>query len=519
MHVGDLPRRNAFRYPHQLAWKSETGSWTWSEANRRINSLGNGLAKLGLRKGDRIGVLSQPTHQYAEIYFAAAKMGFVVVPLNWGLVTREIEFMLRDVEARALLVEDAGSATAAPALANLPELAHVIGIGPRHAFPYDYEDLVATADESEPEVDVDETELYAIRFTSGTTGLPKGCPFSHRQVLQRSVYFLAQIPHSHHDVALMVSPLYVGVGSSMLISYTMVGSGMVIHRRFDPEQVLTAIERERITTFVTAVPSLIDRLREHPTFQDRDLSSLRVVGYGGALFPLPMLRKAMEAFPCEFFGVYGQLESGGFTTYLLPEDHRLDGVTAEEKARKERRLSSCGREALQADVRIVGEDGHELPRGEVGELVIRSPGMVTEYWNRPGEIDKSLRRGWFHTGDGAWMDEDGYIYIADRIKDMVRTGGMNVYSAEVENVLREHPAVLDAAVVGLPDARWGEAVTAFVVIRPGQNCSREDLIDYCRTRLAAYKVPKHVEYLSALPMNSTGKVLKRELKEQYLSRN
>lgn len=512
MHVGDIPRRNAFRYPHSTAWKAEGDAWTWAAANERVNRLAHALAGLGLRKGDRLGVLSYPAPHVAETYFAAAKLGLVIVPVHTGLVSREVAFILRDVGARALVVEAACRAVALPALAELLAVEYVIGVGPDHGFPLDYEALLAAGDPSEPAVTVDENDLFAIRFTSGTTGLPKGCPSTHRQWLARSVHCLVHVPHRRDDRALLFAPLSLGVGSSMLVTYSYVGAQMVFLRRFDPDAVLDAIARERITTFMMPVPSLFGRLLERQAVQPRDLSSLRLVGYGGAVFPLPLLRETLAVFPCDFYGVYGHLEAGGFSTYLLPEDHRLEGLDAAERARRERRLTSCGREALQADVRIVDEAGREVPRGAVGELVVRTEGMITDYWNRPGEIAKVLRDGWFHTGDGAWMDEDGYIYIADRIKDVVRTGGMNVYSIEVENTLREHPAVQDVAVVGVPDPHWGEAVTACVVLRPGAAVGPEALIAFCRERLAGYKVPKRVEFLDALPVNAMNKVLKHELR-------
>jgi acyl-CoA synthetase (AMP-forming)/AMP-acid ligase II len=231
------------------------------------------------------------------------------------------------------------------------------------------------------------------------------------------------------------------------------------------------------------------------------------------VFPVPLLLRTLERFPCEFFGVYGHLEAGGFSTYLMPEDHRLDGCAAGEREKRLIRLGSCGREALQADVRVVDEDGRELPRGELGELVVRTEGMITQYWNRPGEIEKSLRNGWFHTGDGASIDADGYIYISDRLKDVIRTGGMNVSSLEVENILMSYPGVVEAAVVGIPDPRWGESVIACIV--RGDAVEAEGLIAHCRTQLANYKVPKQVEFLDVLPKNSMGKVLKRELRTRY----
>ncbi|HEY7060041.1 MAG TPA: AMP-binding protein [Chloroflexota bacterium] len=517
MYVGDIPRRNAFRYPDAVGWESAEGAWTWAEANARVNRLAHALAARGLAKGDRVGVLSYPSHRVAETYFAAAKLGLVIVPVHTGLVSREVAFILRDVAARALFVEDACREVAGPALAELGARPLVVGMGAEHGCPADYEALLVEGDAREPAAAVDENDLFAIRFTSGTTGQPKGCPSTHRQWLQRSVNFLAHVHHDQRDRALLFAPLSLGVGSSMLVSYSYLGCRQRFLRRFDADQILDSIARERITTFMMPVPSLFAKLLERQGERPRDLSSLRLVGYGGAVFPLPLLRETLAAFPCDFFGVYGHLEAGGFSTYLLPEDHRLGDAVGEKRARRERRLTSCGREALQADVRIVDEAGQEVPRGEVGELVVRTEGMIADYWHRPGEIEKVLRDGWFHTGDGAWLDEDGYVYIADRIKDTVRTGGMNVYSIEVENTLREHPAVADAAIVGVPDPVWGEAVTAFVVRRAGQGADAATLIEHCKGRLAGYKVPKHVEFLDALPQNSMNKVLKTELRQRFVA--
>jgi acyl-CoA synthetase (AMP-forming)/AMP-acid ligase II len=261
------------------------------------------------------------------------------------------------------------------------------------------------------------------------------------------------------------------------------------------------------------VPTLFARFLDDPLIDSVDLGSLRIVGYGGAVFPVPLLLRTLERFRCDFFGVYGTLEAGGFSTYLLPEDHRLAGHEGAEREKRLRRLKSCGREAIQADIRIVDEAGREVPRGEVGEMIVRTEGMITQFWNRPGEIEKTLKNGWYHTGDGGSIDEDGYIYVSDRLKDIVRTGGMNVASVEVENVLLSHPAVSEAAVIGVPDPRWGETVVAFVVCR--SPAGEEEILAHCRGQLANYKVPKRVEFVESMPKNSMDKILKRELRTRY----
>lgn len=513
--LGDLPRRNAFRYPAQAAIETETRCLTWSELNDRVNRLAHGLLALGLRKSDRVAVLSAPSVEVAETYFAAAKLGLVIVPIHTGLVDREVAFILNDVSAKAIVFEEEAARAFEGTIDSVDSVRTKIVIGRLGAFT-PYEDLFRREAADEPDVTVDETDLFAIRFTSGTTGLPKGCPSTHRDWLRRSINFMAHISHSHHDRALLFAPMSLGVGSSMLISYSFIGAHMVVRRRFDPSDVLRTIESNRITTFLMPVPTLFAKLLDDPAIDKVDLGSLRIVGYGGAVFPVPLLLRTLERFQCDFFGVYGTLEAGGFSTYLLPEDHRLDGYSGAEREKRLRRLGSCGREAMQADVRVVDADGRELPRGEIGEIVVRTEGMITQFWNRPGEIEKTLRNGWYHTGDGGSIDEDGYITIADRLKDIVRSGGMNVSSVEVENVLLGHPAVSEAAVIGVPDPRWGEAVIAFVVRR--SPVGEDDLLAHCRAQLANYKVPKAVEFADSLPKNSMNKILKRELRIRYAQR-
>ena len=514
MFVGDLPRRNAFRYPHQKGVETEKTCMTWSQLNDRVNRLADRLRALGLRKLDRIAIMSTPSAEVVETYFAAAKLGLVIVPLHTGLVEREVAFILGDVAAKAIVAEEDSARAFQATIDSIEPIKIKIVIG-QHAGFESYEPLLNRGTSEEPGITVDESELFAIRFTSGTTGLPKGCLSTHRDWLRRCVNIIAHIPHSHHDRALLLPPLSLGLGSSMFMTYAFVGAHVVIPRRFDPVEVLRAIELHRITTFMMPVPTLFAKLLEDPVANQVDLGSLRMVGYGGSVFPAALLLRTLERFRCDFFGVYGTLEAGGQSTYLLPEDHRLEGYSGAEREKRLRRLGSCGREALQADVRVVDEHGRELPRGEVGELIVRTEGMVTQYWNRPGEIEKSLRNGWFHTGDAASIDEDGYIYISDRLKDIVRTGGMNVSSLEVENILMGHAAVSEAAVVGVPDPRWGETVIAFVVRKGGAAVEEDELLEHCRSQLANYKVPKKVQFIDALPKNSMNKTLKRKLRDRY----
>jgi acyl-CoA synthetase (AMP-forming)/AMP-acid ligase II len=521
MNLGDIPRRNAYRHGARRALATPTESLSWADINARANRLANHLLACGMKKGDRLAVLCVPCAEVVIAYFAAAKAGLVVVPIHTGLVEREVAFMLGDVGARALLVDGERLAAMGGAFKSTTTLENVLAIsgGPEanEIGAQNLDAVLRDGDARELAARPDESDLFAIRFTSGTTGLPKGCPSTHQDWLRRSFNFLAHINHSSEDRALLMSPLSLGVGSSMLMSYSIVGAQMHMFPRFDAQEALACIAREKISTFMIPVPSLFARLLEADKATPFDLSSLRVVGYGGAVFPIPLLLETLKRFRCGFFGVYGHLEAGGFSTYLTPEDHRLEGESDAARERKLARLRSCGREALQADVRVALEDGTPAPTGEVGELLVRTDGMISDYWNRPGEIEKSIRQGWFHTGDAAYVDEDRYIYIADRIKDVIRTGGMNVSSIEVENVVLEAQGVREAAAIGLPDPRWGEMIAVCVVAEGAQAACEQAIMDLCRARLANYKTPKRIIFVDAIPKNSMGKALKRELKAQFTS--
>ncbi len=510
--IGDLPRRNAYRRPDSIAFVAGDLRITWRQFNDRVNRLAGGLTALGLQKGDRLAILSTPRLEVVEAYFAAAKLGLIIVPIHTGLVDREVGFMLSDVGARAILIEDAYCGAFGQTIQGVESIVHKISMGASEGFRL-FEEVANSGSSEEPPEIVADDELFAIRFTSGTTGLPKGCPSTHRDWLRRSMNFIAHVQHTHRDRAMLLSPLSLGVGSSMLMSYSLVGAAMYLLPRFDASAAIKMIEAEQITTFMIPVPTLFARFLDAPEMAGANLGSLRMVGYGGAVFPLPLLRRTLERFRCDFFGVYGHLEAGGFSTYLMPEDHRLDGCEGEALEARIRRLGSCGREALQADVRVFNEFGVTVAQGEVGELVVRTEGMITDYWNRPGEIAKSIREGWFHTGDGAWIDQDGYVFISDRLKDVIRSGGMNISAMEVESIILNLDGVADVAVVGAPDKRWGEIVIACVVRKPGAMIESDDIEAHCRDQLANYKTPKQIVFFDELPKNSMGKVLKRELKD------
>jgi acyl-CoA synthetase (AMP-forming)/AMP-acid ligase II len=513
VRIGDIPRRNAFRHPDRTALEAGAETVTWRAFNERINSLAAGLLELGLQRGDRIAALGPSSIELGETYFAAAKIGAVIVPIPTGLVGREIVFMLDDVGARAIVVAADFAIRFAEDISTARSLEWRIAIGGAPNF-IAYADLLV-ADAGEPLVSVNEDDMFAIRFTSGTTGLPKGVVSTHRDWLTRSRNFLLHIPHTSNDRAILASPISLGMGSSLLMSYAYIGAHLVLQPRLDPAEFLGTIGSHRITTFMLPVPSQFSALLDDPAFAAADLTSLRIIGYGGAVFPVPLLERMIASFSCSIFGIYGALESGGFTTYLMPEDHTLEGISEQQREARIRRLRSCGREGLHADVRVIDEAGELKAPGEVGEMIIHTDAMIREYWNRPGEIEKALRDGWFHTGDGAWMDDEGYIFMSDRIKDVVRSGGMNISAVEIEAVLLGDPGVAEAAVIGIPHPYWTEALVAVVVLKPPATAHEPSLLQRCKDVLANYKVPKRIVFAQSLPKNSMDKVVKRELRERF----
>ena len=496
MNLGDVPRRNARRWPRRTGLVFGDVRLTWSEVNDRVNRLANGLAEGGFGTGDRVAILAENDHRYLESYWALAKLGAIAVPLNYRLLDHELTELLDHSEPVALLAGRGFEDTAR----RLHD--HVI------AFGDGYEALLAASPPEEPDPAAVADDPFAIMYTSGTTGLPKGALVTHGN-LESNAYNQAIADKADPgDVNLTATPLYHMGALFMANTYTCLGCTNVVLESFDPAEVLHAIAGERATTCLL-VPTMLNRVLNHPELGDHDLSSLRLIFYGGSTMPVPLLRRAIDALGCSFTQGYGLTETIE-ATFLTAEDHVLDG-----DPERERRLGSAGREALNAEVRIVDEQDQELPSGEIGEIAIRSPSVIKAYWRAPDETRDAIRDGWFFTGDVGYRDEDGYLFVVDRKKDVIISGATNVYPKEVEHALYTHPAVLEAAVIGLPDEEWGEAVTAVVVLREGHDPGERELIDYCGAMVAGYKKPKAVKFVDSLPRNPSGKVLKRELRESF----
>ncbi len=508
MTLDEIVRRNSLRYPGQPALVCDGICRSWVELDQRVNKVGNALLQSGLRAGERVAILLGNCSEYFEIYFACARAGLIAVPVNYRLTGSELDQII-DHAQPSLLITDAEYAGQARTIHNLPARRWRLSDGAARDDQdqgfQDYHSIVDAAD-SKP-VSAVPNDTFAIFYTSGTTGPPKGAMVSHRN-LEMNGYNQAIADRSTSgDVNLVATPIYHMGAVFMAVTYMMLGCAQQILKKFDPGAWLALLEQSRASVALL-VPTMINAVLNAPDLRRYNLSSLRLIFYGGGPMPPAVLERAMRELGCGFTQGYGLTETLE-ATFLVSADHVLDGSAAQA-----RRLASAGREAVGAEIRIVDEAGADLGVGEVGEILIRSESVIAGYWNNPEETATAIRDGWFHSGDLGYLDENRYLFVVDRKKDMVISGGMNIYCKEIESALYRHPATLEAAVIGLPDENWGEIVTAVIVIKPGQRASAEELLELCKASLAGYKTPKKVFFRDELPKNPSGKILKRILRQQ-----
>jgi long-chain acyl-CoA synthetase len=507
--------RRAVRYfPDNTATIFDGRKQSYRELWGRSQALSKALGELGVRRGDRVAIYLLNSPEFLEIVYACFEIGAVIVPLNTRLAADELVFIINDAECMAFITDESLQPLAASLKPRLQGIEHYAAVNAAGVFN-DYETLIAqqTGDSAGLSSDEGQSEedLVGLFYTSGTTGLPKGVMLSHRNLWMNAMHTLAARAPEPNVVFLHAGPMFHLATFPAVINITLNGGAHAILPKFDLKNLMEAIERDRVTSMML-VPTMVNFLINHPDIGKHDLSSLRRITYGAAPMPLELLKRAMKVFPgVEFFQGYGQSESSPLLTTLIPEDHIIEGPE-----RITRRLASCGRPVIGVEVEVVDEKGSLVKPGEVGEVVARGPNVMMGYWKRPEETETTLRGGWLHTGDMATIDEDGYIYLVDRKKDMIITGGENVYSTEIENVIYQHPAAHEAAVIGVPDEKWGEAVKAIVTLKDGSSLTESELIGFCASRLADYKVPKSVEIRDGeLPKSATGKILKKELREPY----
>ncbi len=473
---------------------------TYGDMADRARALAAGLHARGVARGHVVGLLSYNCPEFLETVFAANYLGAIAMPINWRLAAPEVRYILDHSEARALVCDGALANLGSEATVGLESTLVRGCIEPEAPNGWTTLDELRSAAQPVTRATTHADDVHRLMYTSGTTGRPKGVMITHANLAWKNLAHLVEFGFTAADLGLACGPLYhVGALDLTTTSLIAAGATTIIHRSFDASAVVDELERSRVTT-VWLAPAMVNAIMALPDIEQRDLSSVRVIINGGEKMPIPLIERIQRVFPSAWFAdAYGLTETVSGDTFL----DRESIVT---------KLGSVGRPCLHLELEVWDELGRPVRAGEPGEIVLRGPKVFKGYWRDPDATAKAFDGGWFHTGDIGVVDEDGYLFIVDRLKDLIVSGGENIAGSEVERVLYEHPAVLEVAVVGRPDDRWGEVPVAFVVLRPGESASADDLIAHCAGQLAKFKVPKDVSFLDALPRNPSGKVLKRELR-------
>ncbi len=512
MLLKDLLIRAANRQPDKVAYISNSLSFTWSEINKRVNQLSAFLHKLGVKKGDRIAYLGIDLHQQVEVMYSCAKAGFVRVGVNWRLGDREIKYILEDSESKVLFVDQKTSEKGMKIAKEIPSIQHLIGVGEGHGLEMDYETCICSQPNEEIETPLEGKDIISLCYTTGTTGLPKGAIWTHNNVIHSLVNGVLQAGLRKDDIWLHALPA-AGVPIMSMLWTVYWGNTNVLMPYFDPVQALRLIEENNVTAALF-VPTMLQMMLAHPKFDEFDVSKLRLIAYGSAPMPPSKIIETYKKFNCDLQQWYGSTENtGAWVSLLDPDEHKFAIQTGQHEI-----LASCGRPASHVDIKIVDDNGDEVSVGQSGEILIKGDVVIPGYWKDEEKTGKTIRDGWLHTGDIGKFDESGRLYILDRTEFRIKTGAYNVYPVEVENVISEHPFVEEVCVVGVPDEKWGEAVLAEVRLKEGAQVTESEIIDFCRNKIASYKVPKRVVFVSEFPRGVTGKLLKKEVKNKYLKR-
>ena len=484
---------------------------TWAEVGERVPRFAAALLAMGLQRGDRVAVLALNSDNYIELFFSIAWAGCVIVPLNTRWAVPENRYALEDAQCSALIVDDVFAPQLAELTLSMGERADNVihmGEGQSPSGARSYEAMIASHAPMEDSCGRYD-ELCGIYYTGGTTGSPKGVMLSHTNCVSASINWIATL-HFAEDITYMHSAgLFHLAGASPAMALTMAGGTHVCLPKFDAVLAFKAIQDHQVN-YCLFVPTMVNMMLNHPEFANYDLTSVRFCEYGASPMPDTVLSTAMEKLPTWIFiQGYGMTETAALTV-SNPWAYHF------EKDGKPHKRQAAGRASYGVDIRIVDGDTKEVPRGTTGEIAVRGAQVMLGYWNKPEATAAAIRGGWMHTGDAAYMDEDGFVYIVDRVKDMIISGGENIYSNEVENAIHKHPSVRECAVIGIPNEAWGESVHAVVVVKAGREpMTDKDVIDHCRTLIAGYKVPRSVEFRDGLPLSGAGKIMKNVLREPF----
>jgi len=500
--LGDVVARHARRIPDQEAVVFDDRRFTYLQLNARANQLAHALRNLGIGYGDRVGFLLPNSNEIVEAYVACSKIGAIGVPINFRYVADEAVYALNDAGARVLIYDTLYNTIVEGARSKLTSVQQFVRVGAETGPESDspYEALLKVESDVDPNIHVNEHDASVIMYTSGTTGKPKGAVLTQFGQFMNAVNFACAGVIFRRFLCIM--PLFHQGALSQAFSVCFNGGTIIIQRSFDARKCLDMVVQEGISEMI-GVPAMWNTLVHLDDINSYDLSSLRIGLTGGAIMPTRLKHQILETFPNMALGEgFGQTEMHAMVTYLSPQDSL-------------RKTASVGRAMTHLEIRLVDDTDTDVAQGEIGEAIYRGPTVFKEYWNNPQATIEAMRNGWFHSGDLLRQDEEGFYYVIDRKKDVVITGGENVYSAEVEEVISKHPGVLEVAVIGVPHQKWGEAVMAVVVPRPGNLLTLDDITKWCAERIAGFKKPRVVDMVDALPRNATGKVVKSVLREKY----
>jgi acyl-CoA synthetase (AMP-forming)/AMP-acid ligase II len=504
-------------FPEKQAIVCGGKRWTYQEFNGRIIRLSQHLNSLGVEKDDKVAILHPNCHYYLESYYGIARLGAASVPINYRLSPREIAFILEDSESKVLIADPMFQTQVNAIREEMVGIVQILwtGEGAKAVESRDlnYEAaLEKSPSTAVPEAPVTGEDIAQIYYTSGTTGRPKGVMLSHKNVCTHALGTIAELHLTDRDVWTHVAPLFHLADAWATWAVTWVGGTHVVVREFEPKTVFETFEKEKVT-LTNLIPTMLNLMVNHPDAKKFNYDKLRVLLSGGAPIAPEVVRKIVETFRCDYIQTYGMTETSPYLTLSLLKDH-LRELPYEDQLRFK---SKTGREFIGVELKVVNDRGQDIKKDEteVGEIIVRGDIVTRGYWKLPQETEKAIKEGWLYTGDMAVMDEEGYVTIVDRKKDMILTGGENVYSTEVENVLYMHPAILECAVLGIPDEKWGEAVKGVVVLKPGETAAAEEIIQFCKDRIAHYKAPKSIDFIEALPRTGSGKIHKKGLRDKY----
>lgn len=507
MDIGKTLSFAATRLPHKTALIYGENSYTYDELNRYVNRLSHGLLAKGIKKGDKVALMMKNSDQFIITFYAILKAGGVAVPINFRLAVPEVDYILKDSDSVMVLFDDEYLELIQQSTEDNTLIKNKVSVGTNKLDGQIFINELITSDETNPQVELTDTDDCEILYTSGTTGLPKGALFDHQRIFFVGVNMMALMTVNTNDVLLHTAPLFHSAELNLfMVPGIFLGSTHVVHKDFHPVETFKAIEEHKISIFF-GVPTMYNFLLQVPNRNEYDLSSVKRCGYGAAPMSVSLIKKSMELFGHQqFYNLAGLTEGGPGGVALTPEYH-LD------------KIGAAGIAIPHTEARVVDENGNNVEVGKIGEFLIRGETIMKEYYKKPEETQKAVRDGWLYTGDLATIDEDGYITLVDRKKDMIIAGGENVYSTEVENVIYSHPQILEVAVIGIPDEVWGETVAAIIVPKKGEELNHDELAEFCRQSLGGYKVPRVFYEIDQLPRNASGKVLKYQLRKKYTSDN